>query len=144
MSDQDNKALAHRLVDEVLNKGNLAAVDEYFAANFVDHDLPPGVPPTREGLKMLFTGFRAAFPDLHYTIEDEIAAGDKVIHRVTGHGTMKGEFQGMPATGKHGMWNEMHISRFDGGKVVEHWAVVDQMGMLVSLGVMPAPGQAPA
>ncbi len=140
MSAEENKALARQLLEEVINKGNMAAVDEYFASNYVEHDVPPGVPPTREGLKMLFTAFRAAFPDLHYTLEDELAAGDKVVHRIMGHGTMKGDFQGIKATGKHGMWQEMHIARFEGGKVVEHWQVVDQLGMLVSLGVMPPPG----
>ena len=140
MSAQDNKALAGRLLEEVINKGNTSAIDQYFAPNYVNHDAPPGVPPTRDGFKGFFTAFRAAFPDLHYHLDDEIAEGDKVVHRVTGHGTMKGDFQGMKATGKTGTWTEMHIARFEGGKVVEAWANVDQMGMLVSLGVMPPPG----
>ncbi len=140
MSAQDNKAAIRHFVEEDLNKGNLSAIDEYFAPNLVDHSLPPGVPPTRDGFRGFFTAFRAAFPDLHYHIEDEIAEGDKVMNRATAHGTMKGEFQGMPATGKTGTWTEMHVVRFEGGKVVEHWAVVDQLGMLVSLGVMPPPG----
>ena len=139
MSAAENKALARRLLDEVVNKGS-AAVDEYFAPNYVEHDTPPGVPPTREGVKMLLDAFRAAFPDLHYHVDDEIAEGDKVVQYVTGHGTMKGDFQGIKATGKEGTWKEMHIVRFEGGKVAEHWQVVDQLGMLVSLGVMPAPG----
>ena len=141
MSTEENKAIARRLVEEVLNKGNMAAVEEYFASNYVDHSAPPGVPPDREGLKMFLTAFRAAFPDLHYHIEDEIAEGDMVVHRLTGHGTMKGEFQGMPATGKHAMWTEIHIGRLASGKLVEHWANVDQLGMLQQLGLAPMPGQ---
>ena len=140
MSTQDNKALARRLVEQVINKGPMSAIDQYAAPNYVDHAVPPGVPPTLDGFKSFFTAFRAAFPDLHYDINDEIAEGDKVVHRVTGHGTMKGDFQGMKATGKTGTWTEMHIVRFQNGKVVEHWANVDQMGMLISVGVMPAPG----
>ena len=140
MSAQDNKALAGRLLEEVINKGNMSAVNEYFAPNFVDHDAPHGAPPGLEGLKMFFAAFRAAFPDLHYHLDDEIAEGDMVVQRATAHGTMKGDFQGMKATGKTGTWTEMHITRFEGGKAAEHWANVDQMGMLVSLGVMPPPG----
>ena len=140
MSAQDNKAFVRRFVEENLNKGNMSAVNEYFAPNLVEHSLPPGMPPTRDGFTAFFTAFRAAFPDLHYHIDDEIAEGDKVVQRVTGHGTMKGEFQGMKATGKTGTWTEMHITRFAGGKAAEHWGNVDQMGMLVSLGVMPPPG----
>ncbi len=139
MSTQENKAIVRRMV-EMLNKGDMAALDQYIAANAVDHSLPPGVPNTREGFKMFFSAFRAAFPDLHYDVETEIAEGDKVMNRSIGHGTMKGEFQGMPPTGKTGTWTEMHIVRLEGGKIVEHWANVDQMGMMVSLGVMPAPG----
>jgi predicted ester cyclase len=141
MSTEENKAIARRLVEEVLNKGNMAAVEEYFASNYVDHAAPPGVPPGLEGVKMFFGAFRAAFPDLHYHIDDEIAEGDMVVHRLTGHGTMKGEFQGMPATGKHATWSEIHIGRFAGSKLVEHWGNVDQLGMLQQLGLAPMPGQ---
>lgn len=140
MGTQEDKAKLRRLVEEGLNKGNMAIVDETVAANAVDHALPPGLPQTREGFKLFFTAFRVAFPDLRYVIDQEIAEGDKVVHRITGHGTMKGEFQGMKPTGKHGTWTEMHIVRMEGGKIAEHWANVDQMGMLISLGVMPAPG----
>ncbi len=140
MSPEENKAIARRFVEEVLNKGNLAAADQYFASNYVDHAAAPGLPPAIEGFKMFFTAFFAAFPDLHYHLDEEIAEGDKVVHRATGHGTMKGDFQGMQATGKHGTWTEMHILRIEGGKIIEHWANVDQMGMLISLGVMPPPG----
>ena len=64
-----------------------------------------------------------------------------VVHRLTGHGTMKGEFQGMPATGKHATWSEIHIGRFAGSKLVEHWGNVDQLGILQQLGLAPTPGQ---
>ena len=140
MSTENNKAVARRLVEEVINGGNMALVNDLLAPTYVEHAAPPGFPTDREGFKMFFTAFRAAFPDLHYHIADEIAEGDKVVNRATAHGTMKGEFQGMPATGKTGTWTEMHVSRYEGGKIMEHWAVVDQMGMLVSLGVMPPPG----
>jgi hypothetical protein len=84
---------------------------------------------------------RSAFPDFKYTIEQEIAEGDMVVHRLTGRGTMQGEFLGMPATGKQATWQEIHIGRFEDGKIADHWAVVDQVDMLQQLGLMPAPGQ---
>ena len=141
MGTQENKASARRFLDEVVNGGNFAAIDELTHPNFVDHSAPPGVPPTNEGFKAFMTMFRAAFPDLHYTIDDEVAEGDRVVQRTTAHGTMRGDFQGMPASGKEATWSEIHITRFADGMAVEHWGVVDQLGMLVQLGFAQAPGQ---
>ncbi len=141
MTTEENKASGRRFVDEVLNRGNLAVIDELTGPNFVDHSLPPGVPPGNEGFKAFVTMFRAAFPDLHYTIDDEIAEGDRVVQRSTGHGTMKGDFQGMPASGKEATWEAIHILRFADGKYVEHWAVTDTLSMLQQLGFAEAPGQ---
>jgi predicted ester cyclase len=142
MGTQENKASGRRFLDEVINRGNLAVIDELAGPNYVDHALPPGVPPGNEGQKAFVTMFRAAFPDLHYTTDDEVAEGDRLVQRVTAHGTMKGDFQGMPASGKEATWSEIHIVRFDAdGKAVEHWGVVDQLGMLAQLGFAQAPGQ---
>ena len=141
MGIQENKASARRFVDEVLNRGNLAVIDELYGPDYVDHSVPPGVPPTIEGAKGFWTMFRAAFPDLHATIEDQFAEGDRVVQRITTHGTMRGDFQGMPASGKEATWSEIHIVRFADGKPVEHWGVVDQLGMLAQLGFAQAPGQ---
>jgi steroid delta-isomerase-like uncharacterized protein len=141
MGTAENKANAKRFLEEVINRGNLSVIDELSGANFVDHQAPPGVPPGIEGVKAFITMFRAAFPDLHYTLEDSIAEGDRVVQRATAHGTMKGDFAGMPASGKSATWSEIHITRYDNGKAAEHWAVVDQMGMLAQLGFAQAPGQ---
>ena len=142
MGTQENKASGRRFLDEVVNRGNLAVIDELTGPSFFDHTAPPGVPPTIEGQKALLAMLRAAFPDLHYTIEDEVAEGDRLVQRATGHGTMRGDFQGMPASGKEATWTEIHIVRFDAnGKAVEHWGVVDQLGMLAQLGFAQAPGQ---
>lgn len=140
MSTEQNKAIAARLPSE-LNKGNLAVFDEVVGPGAVDHAVPPPLPPTVEGAKQFLGMMLAAFPDLTYTIEDVVAEGDNVVQRVTARGTMKGPFLGMPATGKTATWGEMHIVRFANGKVVEHWANVDQIGMMQQLGLIPAPGQ---
>ena len=81
----------------------------------------------------------AALPDFHYTIEDMIAEGDKVVVRLTAQGTQMGEFGGIPATGKHATWTEMPIGRIASGAIAEHWGEIDNLGMLQQLGVIPAP-----
>jgi len=141
MTTEANKASARRFVDEVVNRGNLALIDELLAPDFVDHSASPGVPPNREGAKTFFAMLRGAFPDLHVKVEDQIAEGDKVVQRTTAHGTMKGEFAGMPPSGKSATWQAIHILRFENGKTVEHWVVQDQLGMLQQLGFAEAPGQ---
>ena len=141
MGTQENTASATRFLEEVMNWGNLSVIDELSAPNFVDHSAPPGISPTNEGFKAFVAMFRSAFPDLHYTLEESIAEGDRVAQRTTAHGTMKGDFQGMPASGKSATWSEIHITRFENGKAAEHWGVVDQLGMLVQLGFAQAPGQ---
>lgn len=142
MTIEANKANARRFIDEVVNRGNVAVIDELAGPNYVDHTTPPGMPGGVEGQKVFVTMFRAAFPDLHYTIDDTIAEGDRLVQRNTAHGTMKGDFMGMPASGKEATWSEIHIVRFDAdGKAVEHWGVVDQLGMLAQLGFAQAPGQ---
>ncbi len=142
MSAEDNKALANRFVEEVLNQGNFDRADQFFTSDYVEHvPPPPGFPTGLAGLRQYFTFFRQAFPDFHYTVEDTVVEGDKVVQRLTGQGTMKGEFLGIPATGKHATWTEMHIARIGpNGKFVEHWANVDQLGMLQQLGVIPSIG----
>jgi predicted ester cyclase len=85
--------------------------------------------------------FRGAFPDFKVTIDDLIAEGDKVVIRATWNGTQKGEFMGIPPTGKRVSFGVIDIIRMAGGKAVEHWGQMDSMGMMQQLGVAPAPGE---
>jgi predicted ester cyclase len=96
----DLKTKLERIPLEILNQGRYELIDEIYAPDFVEHYEQPGVPPTREGFKQFAMAYRAAFPDLHYTVEDAIEAGDKIVHRLSASGTMKGDFLGMPATGR--------------------------------------------
>ena len=139
MSIEQDKKLASRFPLEVVNQRKLNLLDEITAPNAVEHAVPPGMPPTVEGTKMFFGMMFAAFPDLKYTVEGTVGEGDRIAQRVTAHGTMKGDFLGMPATGKSATWSEMHIVRVKDGKVVEHWGIVDQVGMMTQLGLMPGP-----
>lgn len=140
MSTEENKAVARGTVDAI-NAGDMPAFESLLAPDGVEHAAPPGMPQTRETAIQFISMLRAAFPDLHYTLEDVIAEGDLVVQRATASGTMKGEFLGMPATGKSATWTEIHIVRVKDGKIVEHWANSDQVGMMQQLGLMPAPGQ---
>ena len=139
MSTEQNKALVRRIIDE-LNKGNLNIIDEVSAPNVVFHF--PGSPPLDlDGFKGLMGMFWSAFPDLETIIEELIAEGDTVVRRGHFRGTHRGEFQGIPATGKQVTVPMIAIERIVDGKVVEHRASPDIMGMMQQLGVIPAPGQ---
>ncbi len=140
MTTEENKACARKIPEELFNQGKLAIADEVIAADYVEHVSTPGFPGGVAGLKQFVTALRAAFPDFHYTVDEEIAEGDKVVQRLTAQGTMQGAFAGMPPSGKHATWTEIHISRLAGGKLVEHWANIDQLGMLQQLGMIPNPG----
>ena len=138
MSTEDNKALMHRFLEEVFNKRNLAAMDEFIAPDQVDHTLPAFLPTTPEGTKRAIGMYLKAFPDLHLTVEDMFAEGDKVVTRFTSRGTQKRAFMGIPPTGKQVTVSSIVIVRIAGDKIVEQWGLDDQMGMLQQLGVIPA------
>ncbi len=135
----DTQKMVERIPLEILNKSNFGLIDEIYSPTFVEHTPQPGVPPTREGFKQTVVELKKAFPDLYYTIDDAIESGDRIVHRLTASGTMKGDFAGMPATGKHATWTEIHIGKVVNGRLTEHWGVVDQLSMLVQLGVVPSP-----
>ena len=141
MSTEENKAIMRRFYEEI-GKGNLAAMGELVAADLVDHTpFVPGQAQGRQGTLELFTMIRAAFPDLRITVEDIVAEGDKVVSRGTFSGTHKGEFMGIAPTGKQITVGLIEIVRIVAGKMVEHWNVVDNLGMMRQLGVVPPPGQ---
>ena len=140
MSAEQNKALVRRFVDEVQSGGNIDAIDELCSPEFVNHSAPPGVPSNREGVKQLTAMFRRAFPDSYFTVEDMIAEGDEVATRKTFHGTHQGEFMGIPPTGQQVSIGLIDIVRIADGRVVEHWSMGDNLGMMQQLGVIPHPG----
>ena len=141
MSVEENKALVRRFYEEVFNQKHTAAIGELFDPDMVDHALPPGLPSGIEGAKHTYSMYLAAFPDLHFTVEDIIAEGDKVVARLTAQGTQQGALMGIPPTGKPVAITGIDILRIAGGKIVEIWANFDLLGMLQQLGVVPAPGQ---
>ena len=139
----ENKALARRLVEEAFNAGRLEVVDELVASDFVEHD-PSLTEEVRgpAGVKELIAGYRAAFPDIRITIEDQIADGDYVVSRWSGTGTHQGELMGMPATGKQATVTGITIDRIVDGRIAESWDNWDTLGLMQQLGAIPAPTMA--
>jgi len=135
MSDL-NKQMVRRLIEEAQQGGNLAVIDELMAEDFVDHSPLPGLPPTREGVAMLFAGMRQAFPDLRITIEEQIADDEKVATRKTFEGTHRGPFLGVAATGNPIRFEVIDILTIRGGKIREHRVVVDQLTLMRQIGAL--------
>jgi predicted ester cyclase len=112
------------------------------APDAVNHTPLPGEPPGIEGFHYRMGVLLEAFPDARFTLEDIVAEGDMVASRGTLQGTHSGPFAGLPPTGKTVEVTYMAMLRLAGGRFVEHWAQVDQLGLLQQLGAIPAPGQA--
>ena len=122
MATEDNKALAKRWLEEVWNQGDLSLVDELIAANYVLHDpTRPGL-RGRTGIKESIAQFRTAFPDLHFTIEDQVAERERVVTRYSIEGTHLGPIMGIAATGKHGTITGIDIYRITDGEIEEAWS----------------------
>ena len=140
---EENKAKMRRLLEEGFSQGNVDVVDEVLDPDFVCYDPNSETGEIRgsETIKGEIEYFRNAVPDLTYTIEDQIADGDKVVTRYTVSGTHEGEFFGVAPTGERIMMSGMSIDRFEGGKMVEEWPEYDLLGVMRQLGAVPEPGQ---
>ncbi len=133
-----NKALVRRLYEEE-NKGNVDIVDELMSPDFVMHG--DALNPYQKGLEPLKAGAlmtQAAFPDMVVTIEDIMAAGDRVIVRLRWTGTNTGSFMGLPATNKKITWTAMATNRIENGKIVERWFNSDVYSFLQQFGMIPS------
>ncbi len=130
MNLETNKAIARGYLHELVNKGNLAVFDIYLSADVVFNN-------SRDAKSQFMTrlsAIRSAFPDHHLTIEDQIAEGDRVVTRVTFHGTHHGEFSGLAPTGKAVKYSGIAIDRIANGKVVEMWHLVNTSSLLQQIG----------
>jgi steroid delta-isomerase-like uncharacterized protein len=137
-STMDHAATARRLYD-LINAGDIDGFASHLAVDFVEHEVTPGLAPTKDGVKTFFQMQRAAFPDLHMNVEDVVASGEKGVARVRYTGTHRGDFMGMPATGKSVDVQLIDMFRFgEDGLVHEHWGVIDLMAMMQQLGLAPA------
>lgn len=135
MSEQErNKTLLLRLIEDGFNKGDLSVVDEIVAVDVKEHQR--GSSDGRDGTKEVITTLRTWFPDFTMSVEDVAAVGDKVWMRFTARGTNLGLVMGRPPTGKKMAIDVIDIARFKDGKLVEHWGIPDQLGMMIKLGLM--------
>ena len=129
-------AIFRQAIERGWNQGDMAAMDELFAADHVEHQV--GIEPGREGVKGSIRYLRTAFPDLHLTLEAVVADGDRVWTRISATGTHKGPFMGAPATGRSFRIDVIDIVRVVDGRIVEHWGVADRLSIAQQLGVVPA------
>ena len=137
---EENKAVVHRLVEDILNAANLGLVDEIISPDFVDHEEFPGLPPGREGLEQAISVFRNAFPDMRITIEGEmVSEGDRVAFHLIWRGTHRGEFMGIAPTERQVEFTSTDIMRVEGGRLAEHWGSTNTFAMMQQLGVMEQP-----
>lgn len=138
MSDQRMRAIVVRYYEEIWNQGHLEVCDELIAPDYVNHSaLQPGLPPGPEGIKQIVAAVRAAFPDLHYTIEDIVLGGEKAALRVTMRGTHQGEFFGVVPTGRKIEVQEIQIEHLRDGQIVAHWHQIDDLALRRQLGLLP-------
>jgi len=133
-----NKAIVRKF-GERMNAQDVEGALAHFSPSFVDHAVRPGMPPGIERTRLFFNMPFKAFPDLHATIQDSIAEGDKVVDRMTCEGTHQGMFMGAPPTGKRVKWSFIDINRSVDGKVIEHWEEVDTTSIMQQLGLVPPP-----
>lgn len=136
MSVEENKAIVRDYFEAFANK-DLAWIDEHIAPDFVRHD--PGLPfevRGPEGVRHLNSVLLTAFPDLRLDIEDVVAEEDKVLARLTIRATHQGDFMDIPPTGKEVEVSVLDLFRIADGRLEEHWAMIDNLGMMQQLGVI--------
>ena len=137
MSIEENKTLARRAIEEIMNQRNLAVFNELHSPDYVCHlnsRTIQGPEPVKQLLSMVLT----AFPDLHYTFEDVFGEGDRVVIRYTSRGTHQGELMGIAPTGKQVTITGTSIMRIANGKILEEWIIND---LMQQLGITSTPGQ---
>lgn len=142
MLAEGNKAVVLQMIEEGWNDHNLDHIDEVVSSKYFNHMAVPEHQHGIAGARHIVEWLVAAFPDTHFDIADAVADGDMVAVRGTASGTHEGEFMGIAPTGRHFAVQHVHWFRVAGGKVAEHWAVRDDLGMMRQLDMLPEPGGA--
>jgi len=135
MAAEQNKILLRRYVEEVWEKQNLDAIDDFLSPFYKRHRSPNTPALTREGQRQLLSQFRTAFPDIQITIEEIIAEDDRIAFRSTMRGTHQAEFLGIAPTGKKITVSLLDMIHIENGKFIEHWGGPDILDLLQQLGV---------
>jgi steroid delta-isomerase-like uncharacterized protein len=138
LTTAENKTVIRRFVEEVINQGRLERADVLVAKGFVELDPLPGQRQGREGLKEVIGSMRTAFPDIHWVLEEMVAEGDMVVSLFTWTGTHHGMFLGIPATGKAVNVKGVVIDHVEDGMMAESRILMDSLGLMQQLGVVPS------
>ena len=141
MHTAPSTSLVRQIFDQAFNQGNLAIVDELISADLTSRMPGWGLPATRMGLKQMIVNLRSAFPDLHCKIDDEIGEGEKLAAHWTMLGTHQGSFFGSPPTGRPVTAQGLIFARTENGQIVEDWILIDYLGILQQLGLIPPPAR---
>ena len=137
MTTAENKKVVAAFVEDVINQGRLERADDLVALDFVELDPLPGQQQGREGLKDVIRGMRAAFPDLHWALDEVVAEGDKVVSRFTWTGTHRATFLGIPSTDRKVTVKGVVIDRLAEGKMADSRILMDSLGLMQQLGALP-------
>ena len=132
------KETTRRFYEEIINQKNVQAIDRFCTADFVDHTPPPGRKGSLDATRQQFLELVTAFPDLRMTVQDQIAEGDRVVNRMLVRGTHKGEYMGMPGSGKTVEIGGIDIVRMVDGKAAERWGYFDELALMQQIGVSGA------
>ena len=136
MSEQ-NAMVVRQMIDRVLNGRDLAALDQFVAEDFVELDPFPGQGKGREGLRGVMGGLLATFPDMQWSVQEQVSEGDKVVTRFTWTGTHSADFAGVPASGRTVSLRGVVIDRLRDGLLVDSRMLTDALGMMRQLGALP-------
>jgi steroid delta-isomerase-like uncharacterized protein len=136
---RDNATIVRRFVDEVITQGNIEAAAQYVWEDVIEQVPLPGQGPGLDGLEDILRAMRAGFPDMVFSIQEQVAERDKVASRFEWTGTHRGEFLGIPATGRTVRVWGIVIDRLEDGRIKDTRIIMDTFGLLGQLGVLPSP-----
>jgi steroid delta-isomerase-like uncharacterized protein len=140
LTTHENAAIVRRFVEEVITQGNIDAAAQFVWEDVIEQVPLPGQGPGLEGLQHILRVMRSGFPDLDFSVKEQVAEGDKVVSRFEWTGTHQGEFLGVRATGRRvSVWGVV-IDRLLDGRIKDTRIIMDTLGLMVQLGVFPAPG----
>jgi steroid delta-isomerase-like uncharacterized protein len=139
LSTQENAVIVRRFAEEVITQGNIESAAEFVWEDVVEQVPLPGQGPGLEGLQGILRTMRSAFPDLNFSIKEQIAERDKVASRFEWTGTHSGDFLGVPATGRRVQVWGIVIDRLEQGRIKDTRIIMDTLGLMIQLGVFPPP-----
>ncbi len=135
---ESTRQIIYRFGNDLWSQGDMAAVEELFSQDFIDHNPLPGQRPGREGYKQMLSEFLTAFPDLNVSNEEIVADGDKGVLRWTATGTHQQPLMGIPATGRQVKLSGMDLLLIRGGQITERWGETNSLEMMQQLGLIPS------